>query len=157
MFKLAIMNENIDDEAVYDATVDVCTSLAAVREVDRRRGLDLPFQSQDLRVFVKVDETGRPSLRLRDMLSNLVQRVGLKSSCVHEVVEDVDGVLETLQSCDSIFVIHGHDLECVLGEVLQKMGYHRSYTSELMRCTFEREDVSEYPALMSVVSFAVAA
>ena len=130
----------------------MCTNLAAFATVD------MPFQSQDLRVFVKVDETGRPSLRLRDMLSNLVQRVGLKSSCVHEVVEDVDGVLETLtQSCDSIFVIHGHDLECVLGEVLQKMGYHRSYTSELMRCTFEREDVSEYPALMSVVSFAVAA
>lgn len=154
MFRLAIMNEKIDDEAVFDATVDVCTILAAIREVDRRRSLELPFQSQDLRVFVEIDETGRPSVRLRDMLSNLFQRVGLQSSGVQKVLESVDEVVKVLQSSDSVSVVHGHDLECVLGEVLQKMDYHRSYTSELMRCTFERQDVSGYPALMDIVAFA---
>lgn len=156
IFGLALMNEAVDDEEIFDATVEVGRILAGVREIDRRLSLELPFQASDIGKFVEVDEAGRPSLRLYDMLSILLQRAGL-SSPVGEILEPVEEVVDVLRSSDPVVVVHGHDLECVLGEVLQKMGYQRSHTAELLRCSFERGDVSEFPVLSRIVAFAVAA
>ena len=156
MFKLALMKEPVDDREIFDATVEVGRILAGVREIDRQLSLELPFQAGNIATFIEIDEAGRPSLRLADMLSILQQRAGL-SSAVDDILEHVEEVVDVLRSSDPVVVVHGHDLECVLGEVLQKMGYQRLYTAELLRCSFERADVSEYPVLSRIVAFAVAA
>ena len=156
IFGLALMAEDIDADAVFQATIEVATVLAAAREIDRQRSLELPFQAMNMKAFVDVDGSGIPSLRLVNMLSQLLTQAGLDSSDAHDISSAVEDVVHNLRECDPLHVVHGHDLERILGEILQKNGYPRSQVSKLIRLTFERTYVYEYPMLSAVVSFATA-
>ena len=156
IFHLALIVNNIDVQAVFQSTIEAATVLASTREISRQRSLELPFQAGNLKAFIDVDASSIPSLRLVDMLSQLLNKAGLDSSHVQPLTSAVEDVADGLRECDPVHVVHGHDLFQILGEILQKHRYPRSRVSELIRPTFERAHVREYPMLSAVVSFATA-
>ena len=157
IFGLALMAEHVNPSQVYRTTLRISTTLAAVREIDRRRSLELPFQAQNVGRFVEVDKSGMPSLRSGDMLAELLRRAGLNASDAPEILASIDDLQEELNLRDPIEVVHGHDLAAVLGEIIQTLGHPRKQVDSLMRSTFERSHVSEYPVLSAIVDFAIAA
>ena len=157
MFALAIMAEHVDSRAVFEATTEVTMLLAAAREVDRRRALELPFGADRLKSFIDIELPGLPSLRLHDMLCNLLLDAGMPVSGAPALENAVEEVLKEIRSHDPLYVVHGHDLECVLGEIFQSLDYPRAQVSQLMRSTFERSYVSEYPVLSAIELFATTA
>ena len=156
IFGLALMAENIDIHTVFQSTIEVATVLAGAREISRQRSLELPFQAKNLRAFIDIDASGIPSLRLMDMLSQLLIGAGWDSSYVQDGTSAVEDVTVGLRERDPLHVVHGHDLVRILGEILQKLHYPRRKASQLIRSTFERAHVYEYPMLSAVVSFATA-
>ena len=157
IFGLALMAQHIDADAVFQSTIEVATLLASIREIDRQRSLELPFQTQKFRAFVDVDSSGIPSLKLAKIISNLLVQAGLDASSAQDVMSAVEDVAGMLRERDPLHVVHGHDLERILGEILQRLKYPRNQASQLMRSTFERAYLHEYPMLSKVVSFTVAA
>lgn len=156
IFGLALMAEETDANAMFQSTIEIATVLAAAREVDRRRALELPFQSLRLKAFIDFDESNIPSLRLPDVLAQLLNQAGLQSSGVQDIANAVEEYACVLRERDPLHVVHGHDLKRILGEILQHLNYHRNQVTQLIRSTFERAYVHEYPILSAVVSFATA-
>ena len=155
--RLALMNEKVNPAAVFAGTVKVCTKLAAVREIDRQQSLQLPIQQSRIGSFIDIDASAIPSIRVCDLVAQLLQKSGRQASHTPEIRSGIEDVEQVLKSYDPMYVVHGHDLETVLGEILQSLKYHRNKVQELMRATFERRHIPEYPVLAAVVAFAMAA
>ncbi|WP_428116585.1 hypothetical protein [Candidatus Poriferisodalis sp.] len=156
IFGLALMAEHVDAKEVLESTVEAATILAAAREIDRQRSLDLPFQALNLKAFIDVDASGIPTLRLINMLSQLLTQAGFNGSGVNEVASAVKAAAAILREREPLHVVHGHDLERILGEILQALRYPRQQVSQLIRSTFEVAYIDEYPMLSAVISFATA-
>ena len=154
IFVLALQVENVDHAAIFAATVDVCLKLAAIREIDRRDCLQLPFQRQQIRKFLNVNTFLLPSLRLSNLIAKLVRDAGLPHAVSSQILCDVATKVTDLESLDPERIVHGHDFECVLGEILQKKKFSRDGASVLLRSTFERSHVPQYLALAFIVEFA---
>lgn len=157
IFHFALLKVDIDYEAVFREIVNILLILAATREVDRRRYLCLPFQNTRYKTFIDVNSSGIPNIRLHDMISNLLHKAGLRSSMTLEVVRAIEEAVIKLESYTPAHVVHGHDLENVLGETLESLKFPRRKVKELMRATFARRHVADYPNLSSVVAFIRAA
>lgn len=156
IFLFALQKQDIDPDAIFNSTVKIGTTLAALREVDRQESLHLPFQSQNFKAHIVVNSVGVPSLRLAKLIAELLQKAGLPVAEVASVRSRIEQASEEFRTRDPIVVVHGHDLEAVLGEVVQKLQYPRLKIGALMRSAFERQHVADYPMLSSIVAFAVA-
>lgn len=157
IIELFMMEEEVDAESMFEATVNCCVELAAVREVDRQRSLQLPFSARKFKSFVKVGSDATPCLLLRHMVDNLLLASGRKVSMTPGIVERVGRVVEELRSYDPKYVVHGHDFERILGEILQSRKFPRSHVQKVLRMTFERRHVDKFPVLADLVAFLRAA
>ena len=156
IFRFILHAEHVDTDQVYDRIVSITVRLAALRELDRQEALQLPFQAQKLKSCLVVDSSAMPSLRLDVIISELLRKAGLEVAEVSRIQDRVEQVSDILNTHDPMLVIHGHDLESVLGEIVQKLRYPRQNVGALMRSAFERNHVAEFPVLSAIVAFTVA-
>jgi uncharacterized protein DUF4435 len=131
--------------------------LAALRVLSEREDLKLPFQEVDLQrhlgaagVHVEIDA--------RALLQTLMQRAGVSLTKLESLLDSARDLIDDLRAVETLDVVHGKDAVAICARAFVSVGERVSAEAAevILRCSFERAMVVEYPNLAEVVAYLVA-
>ena len=150
--KLSLGTKRFSGAQLLDLLIQPCKQLGFLRLDCAIHGRDLPFQKTNLRKRVSFAGDSF-QLDLEGYVSALVSNAGMKGCAVQEVLNTLAQTSEQYSSLPASEIIHGHDLECFIGELLKDFKIDKAASLAVLRGTFERGLVSEYPALCEIGGF----
>lgn|GEM_PF-2444573 len=150
--KLAIRTDKYSGEDLLSQITLICRELASIRIYSELNGLSLPFQRTQFRKYISF--TGyQLRLDLKSYIGALLQNADLSLSMTDAIYEGFSEVQRDYQEIPSTELVHGKDLVNVLAEVFLAHNLSRDSAEPVLRTSFERSLVKEYPNLTDVYTF----
>lgn len=140
-------------DTVFQSMTECAGFIAAVRLVSARGSLDLPtshgtwLRSVSCRNGVCVD------LQKRQLVASLLQAAGQSLTALDQLLADVAATECELGTLPQRDVLHGKDCMQILTKQLASAGVKVDDAGRLLRATFLRDRLHDFPTLSAIVEY----
>ena len=152
VLRLGIATDKITAELLLRAIKKHCRRLGILRLLSERDSLKLPFQTTNLKRFIKLSN-GELNLDFDGYFRALLQNasISLKQfKSLHERFVELECCYE---NTPDIELIHGKAAICIIDAALAKFGIRDEEGGRLLWCSFEARFVEVGSSLESVLAF----
>lgn len=153
--RLGHLNDRLDVDAILQQATSLGREVGILRlmsDLDKR---DLPFQRTDLKRHLRAAKSV-VHLNFEGYVTALLQNAGISLKERSEIVNRHHEVAEAYSHVDDVQLIHGKDAIVALGDLLHANGLPSQDTGRLLRCSYERQWITENPYLERVYNFLTA-
>jgi hypothetical protein len=148
---LGIASDKLHAQNLLKNILTVGRVLSALRLLSDDENLNLPFQHTDVSRCISFSKTtGRIELDLKRYVTTLLQNANQSLNERVALIERVHNLHESLTSISDYELLHGKDAIRLLEKILSNYGIPKSDAIRILRASFERVFINDYPALSSV-------
>ncbi|WP_456785885.1 hypothetical protein [Cellulomonas sp. P5_C5] len=138
---------------IFNSMVTCARFFAAVRLASIQQGLRLPVSDGKWIRHVDTADGLCIDIRKRPAVSALLQAADHSLRLLDQLLLDIEVISAHLQTIPERDVIHGKDSMRILTKQLATLGIRVDDAGRLVRSTFAREHVAQYPTLAAIVSY----
>ena len=150
---LAIRTDRFSGQDLLNQIIHICKELAVLRIYSELNELALPFRRTSLRRHLEIAGFHQLHINLESYLGVLLQKANMSLELRGNILESLAGIQEEYQAADDTELVHGKDLIEVLGEVFLANNQSRESAEPVLRTSFDRSLVNEYPSLANINAF----
>lgn len=151
---LAIGTERYEGNQLLQSLLSVAREIACVRLYSILQKLHLAFQATNMRRSVSFDPNdGVYLLDLRRLVASLLQNTDISLTRRDEVINGAKELCEEIKDMPDVSIAHGKDVVALLGIALNSHDISREAAHPILRTSFERAKIAEYPNLASVLQY----
>ena len=154
MLRLGLEDESVDPRRLLEQILSIGRWLGILRLTSDDEGLNLPFQRTDMWRSLSCSR-GQTDLTMdrERYISALLQNAGRNQRELGQITTRTDDKARQLAEVPDHELIHGKDMTILLEKALQAHGVHREDAIRILRTSFERLLVSDYPVLGEVLAY----
>ncbi|GAA3213897.1 hypothetical protein [Actinocorallia longicatena] len=147
--------DSIDAKSALRNVMVVARWLAAVRFASESNDFRLSVSEAKWAKYIKCQPGGTLTVDQESIIVSLCQKAGisLAKASLDSVVGAIKEAEERLAKLDDLHVVHGKDFMKILTILLDRFTVNVDDAGRLLWPAFQRERLSEYPALAEVVEY----
>lgn len=148
------IGDRFDAEQVLGNILSRGRILGALRLFSERENMQLPFQRTDpWKSLSYSSQTAQVDLDLRRYVGTLLQNAGRSLTEREGIIEGVNELIRSMRHVPDHELLHGKDAVLILEKVLIEFDIPRGNAVRILRASFERSHVENYPNLNAVVRY----
>ncbi|WP_433370464.1 hypothetical protein [Streptosporangium sp. CA-115845] len=151
--RLGCAIDSVPAKSLFPIISSTTRKIAAIRYLSESENLRLPVNEYRWLKYIDFNSKGGLTPDVEGILRSLLQAAHISVARLAELTTKLVEVEATLAGLEDQYVLHGHDFMKILTEQLKKMGVKLDDAGRLMWTAFERDRLTDFPTLSSVVTY----
>lgn len=152
LIKLALLDDKLRATDILEKTLSIGRQIGLLRLMSEIDGLELAFQATRVKNYINV-EKNIVCLKFENYLRALMQNADISLKYLSEILERHKEVADMYSHLDDSHLVHGKDAVLAIERLLQSHGLRADEAARLLRCSFERQWMNDFPSLKQAYDF----